>query len=123
MDDGKDTTNSIREILLDASDNNDICLFHFIERTMKSDTIRAIFSKQNQDACNKILNDLDIWLRTNNVIDGVSCTAFGVQQSVAKVYTSSIEECKTQHHLRNVLLNDFAPAIQTSLTNPLALPL
>jgi hypothetical protein len=83
---------------LDASDENGIRIFYSIERTMKSDTICAIFSKQNQDACNEILNDLDIWL-SSKFIDGSLCHAFCAQQSV-KVYTSTIEERKTQHHAR-----------------------
>jgi hypothetical protein len=59
MDDGEYISNSIREILLDASDDNGLRLFHSIERTTKSDTIRAIFTKQNQDACliTKLIDD------------------------------------------------------------------
>jgi hypothetical protein len=65
---------------------------------MKSDTIKAIFNKQKQDACNKILNNLDIWLSTK-FIDGTSCTAFLARQSF-KVFTSRIEERKTQHQVK-----------------------
>jgi hypothetical protein len=71
IDDGEDVSNSIREIFLEASDNNWEHLFHSIERTIKSDTIRAIFTKQNQDACNKILNDSDAWL-SSKFIDAQS---------------------------------------------------
>jgi hypothetical protein len=98
IDDGEDETKSFPEILLDASDENGIRFFHSIECTMKYDTIRAIFSKQNQDACNEILNDLDIWL-SSKFIDVSLCHAFRAQQSV-KAYTSTIEERKTQHHVK-----------------------
>jgi hypothetical protein len=47
LDNGEDTTNSIFEILLDACDDNIMRLFHSIERTMKSDTVISVFSKQN----------------------------------------------------------------------------
>jgi hypothetical protein len=98
MDDGEDITNSIHQILLDASDEKGLRLFHSIEQNMKSDTIKAIFNKQKQDACNKILNNLDIWLSTK-FIDGTSCTAFLARQSF-KVFTSRIEERKTQHQVK-----------------------
>jgi hypothetical protein len=75
MDDSEYISNSIRDILLDASDDNGMRLFHSIERVIKSDTIRAIFAKQNQDACNEILHDLDICLNTK-FIDANSCTSF-----------------------------------------------
>jgi hypothetical protein len=89
IDDGGDITNSIRDILLDASDENGIHLIHSIERTINSDTIIAIFKKQNKDACNEVLNDLDIWL-SKKFINGSSCNAFRAKQSV-KVFTSTIE--------------------------------
>jgi hypothetical protein len=67
MDNGEDISNSIPEIFLEASDDSGQRLFHSIERTMKYDTTRAIFTKQNQDACNKIFNDIDTWLSSNYV--------------------------------------------------------
>jgi hypothetical protein len=50
IDDGEDISKSIREIFLEASDDNGERLFHLIERMTNSDTTRAIFAKQNQDA-------------------------------------------------------------------------
>jgi hypothetical protein len=66
IDDGEDISNSIRAIFLEASDDNGEGLFHSIERTMKSDMTRAIFTKQNQDACNQFFNDIDTWLTSQS---------------------------------------------------------
>jgi hypothetical protein len=41
MEDSEDISNSIREILLDTTDDEGLRLFHSIEHTMKSDMIRA----------------------------------------------------------------------------------
>jgi hypothetical protein len=88
MDDREDITTFVHEILLHASDENGLYFFHSIECTMNSDTIIAIFNKQNQEACNEILNDLDIWFSTK-FIDGTFCTAFCAHQSV-NVFTPRI---------------------------------
>jgi hypothetical protein len=45
IDGGEDISNSIREIFLKAPNSNSERRFHSIERTMKYDTIRAIFTK------------------------------------------------------------------------------
>jgi hypothetical protein len=58
-DDGEDYPNLIRDILLKECDIDRQCIFHSIERTIKSDTSRAIFSKQNEIMCNSIFSDLD----------------------------------------------------------------
>jgi hypothetical protein len=62
MDDSEDISHSIHDIFLEASDESGQHLFHSIERTMKADTTRSIFTKQNQSACIEILNDIDTWL-------------------------------------------------------------
>jgi hypothetical protein len=98
MDDGEDISNSIREIFLEASDDHGDRFFHSLECTMKSDTIRAIFTKQNKDACNEILNDLDACLSTK-FIDVPSCVSFRSHQSV-KVFISMIEQHKSQHQVK-----------------------
>jgi hypothetical protein len=98
IDDGEDISNSIREIFLEAS--NDSCerLFHLIERTMKSDTTRAVFTKQNQDTCNEILNDIDTWF-SSKLIDSQSSITFRAHPSV-KVFTSIIDQRKSQHQVK-----------------------
>jgi hypothetical protein len=64
-EDGKDYSSSIRDLLLDERDIDDQHIFHSIERTMKADTIHALFSKQNEILCNSILSDLDACLTTH----------------------------------------------------------
>jgi hypothetical protein len=98
IDDGEDTSNSIRDIFLEASADTGERLFHSLERTMNSDTIRDIFTKQNQDACNEILNYLDTWIITK-CIDAQSCISFRSRQSV-KVFTSTIGQCKYRHQVK-----------------------
>jgi hypothetical protein len=116
LDDGEDTKNSIREIILDACDDNGLRLFHSIERTMKSDTIRAVFTKQNKDECNTILNELDTWLSAK-FIEGDTITAFRAQYSV-HVYISTIEERKTQQHVKfNAYAQHIAKRFCTSNPN------
>jgi hypothetical protein len=56
MNDGEGTSNSIRELVLYITDAEGQTLFHSIEHTMKSHTVRAIFTQQNQSECNEILN-------------------------------------------------------------------
>jgi hypothetical protein len=73
---------------------------------MKSNTIRTIFTKQNQDSCNAILNDLDNCL-SDKFTDASATTAFCAQQGV-KVFTSTIEQQKTHHQVK---FNDYAQRI------------
>jgi hypothetical protein len=86
IDDGEEISNSIREIFLGAFDNNGERLFHFIERTMKSDATRAI------------LNDIDTWL-SSKFIDAQSCITFRAHPAV-KVFTSTIDQHKSQHQVK-----------------------
>jgi hypothetical protein len=97
---------------LDACDDNGMHLCHSFERTMKSDTIRAVFSKQNQDKCNAILKDLDKWL-SEKIIDGDMITAFRAQHAV-HVYISTIEERTSQHHVK---FNAYAERIAKRFCN------
>jgi hypothetical protein len=98
IDDGEDISLSIREIFLEASDDNGERLFHSIERTVKSDMTRAIFTKQHQDACNEILNEIDTCL-SSKFIEAQSCISFQAHPSV-KVFTSTIDQRKYQHQLK-----------------------
>jgi hypothetical protein len=47
IDDGEDYSNTIRELLLEEVDSRGHRIFHAIERTMKPDTTRDLFAKQN----------------------------------------------------------------------------
>jgi hypothetical protein len=98
MNDGEDISNSIMELLLDATDTEGQRLFHSIEHTRKSDTIRAIFTQQNQSGYNKILNDPDTWL-SDKFTDASVATIFHKHQEV-KAYTSTIEQRKSQYQLK-----------------------
>jgi hypothetical protein len=98
IDYGEDISNSICKIFLEASDDYGERLFHSIERTMNSDTTKTIFTKQNQDACNEILNDIDTWL-SSKFIDAQSCISFRAHPSV-KVFTSTIDQRKSLHQVK-----------------------
>jgi hypothetical protein len=76
---------------------------------MASDTIRDIFTKQNQVACNTILNDLDNWI-CDKFSDANDTTVFRAQQG-DKVYTSTIEHFKTQYQVK---CNAYAKRIANS---------
>jgi hypothetical protein len=117
LDDGEDLTNSICEILLDACDDNGLHPFHSVERTMKYDTVQSVFSKQNQDECNAILNDLATLLSAK-CINGDTITAFRAQHAV-HVYISTIEERKPQHHVKLIA---YAKRIATRPATPVNLP-
>jgi hypothetical protein len=52
-------TRTIREMLLEERDEEDKSLSHSIERTMKSDTTRALFLAEKEQKCNTIRKDLD----------------------------------------------------------------
>jgi hypothetical protein len=98
MDDGEDISNSICEILLEASDESGQRLFHSIERTMKSDTTRAILTKQNQNTCQKILNDIYTWL-SSKLSDSQATISFGAHSPV-KIFTSTIDQRTSQHQVK-----------------------
>jgi hypothetical protein len=98
MDDGEDLSNSIREIFLDASDESGQHLFYSIERTMKSSVTRAMFTKQNQNECIEILNDIDTWLNSK-FSDSQAPIAFRAHSSF-KVFTSTIDQRKSQHQVK-----------------------
>jgi hypothetical protein len=98
MDDGEDISNSIRDIFLEASDESGQHLFHSIERTIKLDFTRAISTKQNQNACNEILNDIDTW-RSSKLSDSQAPIAFRAHSSV-KIFTSTIDQRKSQHQVK-----------------------
>jgi hypothetical protein len=65
---------------------------------MKSYTTTAIFTKQNQDACNKILNDIATWF-SSKFSDSQSPIAFRAHSSF-KVFTSTIDQHKSQHQVK-----------------------
>jgi hypothetical protein len=58
-DNGEDYSNITRELLLNKLGIDGHQIFHSIEHTMKADTTRALFSKQNEILCNTILSGLD----------------------------------------------------------------
>jgi hypothetical protein len=98
MDDGEEISNSIHKIFLETSDESGQRLFHSIKRTMKLDSTRAIFTKQNQNACNKILNDSDTWF-ISKLSESQAPIAFRSHSSV-KVFTSTIDQRKPQHQIK-----------------------
>jgi hypothetical protein len=61
-EDGEDYSNTIMELLLNKLDIHSQRIFHAIERTMKPDTTRALFSKHNEILCNTMISELDTWL-------------------------------------------------------------
>jgi hypothetical protein len=93
-EDGEDYANSIREILLEECDIDGQRIFHSIERTLKADTSRAIFSKHNEIMCNSILSDLNNWLSAK-FVDTNNNIAFRESVSV-QVHTSTIDQRKSQ---------------------------
>jgi hypothetical protein len=83
-------------------------ILHSIERTMKSDTTRAIFSKQNKNLCNSILSDLDNWI-TSKFIDVNNNLAFRKSDAIP-VCISTIYKRKNQHQVK---YNAYASRIAT----------
>jgi hypothetical protein len=64
---GYDTTDellksSIRQLIMDEVDVEGEPIFHSVERTMKDDTNRVLFTEPNQDLCSFILNDIETWM-------------------------------------------------------------
>jgi hypothetical protein len=115
---GEDICKSIQEILLDDADNDGIHIFHSIKRTMKSGTIIAILTKQNQYACNTILNDFNNWF-SDKFSDASTTTGSRAYQGV-KLFTSTIKQRNTQHQVLPIV---FAPLTQTIQINLSKLPL
>jgi hypothetical protein len=108
MDDGEDISHSIRGIFIEASDESGQHLFHSIKRTMKSDTTRSIFTKQNQSACIEILNNIDTWLSSKFSDSQAPITFCSRSHSTVKVFTSTIDQRKSQHQVK---LNAYAQRI------------
>jgi hypothetical protein len=65
---------------------------------MKSDNTRAIFTKQNQHACHKILNDIDTWISSK--FSESQATIDFQPHSPVKVFTSTIDQRKSQHQVK-----------------------
>jgi hypothetical protein len=97
-DDGEDYSSSIRDLLLDKPDINDQRIFHSIERTMKADTTRALFFKQNAILCNSILSDLDSWL--SNKCDEAQHRVTFRKESDVRVFISTVEQRTTQDQVK-----------------------
>ena len=87
-----------RELLLEETDIDGQRIFHSIERTMKSDTIRALFSKQNDILCNSILSELDNWLQSK-FQDTHDNTSF-LQSSNVHIFTSTADQRKNQNQVK-----------------------
>jgi hypothetical protein len=100
--DVEDYYSSIRDLFLDLLlDELDIagqCIFHSIERTMKSDTTQALFSKQNEILCNSILSDLDSWLIIK-LYEALQQVAFHKEAEV-RVLASAINKRETQNQVK-----------------------
>jgi hypothetical protein len=73
-------------------------IFHSIERTMKADTTRALFPKQNEIICNTILSNLDTWLGAT-FIDANSNVSFRNSAEV-RISTSTIDQRKNQNQVK-----------------------
>jgi hypothetical protein len=97
-DDGEDYSSSIRDLLLYEQDIDDQRIFHSIERTMKANTIHALFSKQNDILCNSILSDLDARL-TTKFSDAMHRFAFHKESDV-RIFISTVEQRKTQDQVK-----------------------
>jgi hypothetical protein len=97
-DDGEDYSNTIRELLLDDADIHGHRPFHAIERNMKPDTTRALFSKQKGTQGNVILFDIDNWICSKS-IDVNNNFSFRESPEV-RVFTSTIEQRKTQNKVK-----------------------
>jgi hypothetical protein len=97
-DDGEDYSSSIRDLLTDERDIDDQHIFHSIERTMKANIIRTLFSKQNESFCNSILSDLDAWL-TTKFSDAVHRFAFRKESDV-RIFIFNVEQRKTQDQVK-----------------------
>jgi hypothetical protein len=107
-EDGEYYANSIREILLKECNIDGKLIFHSIERTMKVDTSRALFSEHNEILCNSILSDLDTWFRAK-LADANNNSAFRKYVSI-RFHTSTIDQRKSQTQVK---YNVYASRIAT----------
>jgi hypothetical protein len=73
---------------------------------MKADTIRALFSKQNENLCNYTLSDCDTWLNIK-FGDDMHGIAFRKEADV-RILISTAEQRKTQDQVKS---NDYASRI------------
>jgi hypothetical protein len=60
---GEALTTTIRQLLMDKFDVEGEPLFQAIEHTMKEDTDQALFTESNQEICEHILDDIEIWMK------------------------------------------------------------
>jgi hypothetical protein len=97
-EDDDEYANTIREALLEECDIDGQRIFHSIERTIKSDTTRAIFSKQNEILCNSILSYLYNWL-TSKFIGANNNLTFRKSDTV-RVFISIIDQRKNQNQVK-----------------------
>jgi hypothetical protein len=96
-DDGEDYANSIRELLLEECDIDGQHIVHLIKSMIKSDTSRAIFSKQNEILCNSILSDLENWL-SSKFTESNNNIAF-CKAAAVLVHTSTVDKRKSQNQV------------------------
>jgi hypothetical protein len=95
---GEDFSNTIMDLLPEEVDSHGHLVFHAIERTMKPDTTRSLFAKQNDAQCNAILKDIDNWL-CSKFIDAKNNVSFR-HSSEVRLFTSPVYQRKTQHQVK-----------------------
>jgi hypothetical protein len=73
-------------------------IFHSIERTMKYNTSRVLFTEPNQDLCSFILNDIETWM-ANKFEHSEYPTAYHQYHHI-KIFTTTTDQRKSQQQVK-----------------------
>jgi hypothetical protein len=100
---GYDTTgeilnSSIRQLLMEELDVEGEPIFQSVERTMKDNTYRVLFTEPNQELCQHILEDIGTWI-ANRFEHSDDPTAYRQDHHV-KIFSTTTDKRKSQQQVK-----------------------
>jgi hypothetical protein len=100
---GYDTTgellnSSIRQLLMDEVDVEGEPISQSVERTMKDDTNRVLFTEPKQDLCRFILDDINTWM-ANKFEHSDDPTAYREDHHTT-IFSTTTDQRKSQQQVK-----------------------